>query len=104
METDTAGNIYLTGAFFGAVNFGLEDHTSANMRDLYIAKFNSAGANIWSGGFGGSADQESFAVAVHSPTEIYIGGYLFSMFNFGGETPWLVSDGQDDAFLAKLSN
>ncbi len=36
--------------------------------------------------------------------EIYIGGYLFSMFNFGGETPWLVSDGEDDAFLAKVSN
>jgi Kazal-type serine protease inhibitor domain len=104
LATDATGNLYLTGAFYGTVNFDLEDHTSANMRDLYIAKFNNAGANIWSGGFGGSADQESFAVAVHSPTEIYIGGYLFSMFNFGGETPWLVSDGQDDAFLAKLSN
>jgi hypothetical protein len=50
---DAAGNVFVTGYFEGAIDFGGGSATSAGMRDVYVAKFDAAGSHQWSRTYGG---------------------------------------------------
>jgi len=46
ITVDSSGNSYITGYFYGTVDFGAGNVTSAGTNDIFVLKLNSSGAGI----------------------------------------------------------
>ncbi len=100
LATDTSGNVVVTGTFEGSVDFGGGTLTSAGLKDIFVAKYTSAGVHVWSKRFGGSGTDQPMGIAVDGAGDVALTGRFQGSISFGGGS--LSSAGQDDAFLAKL--
>ncbi len=101
VAVDGSGNVIVVGKFEGTVNFGGDNLESAGADDMFLAKFDSEGAHLWSKRFGDtSLDQVAECVTIDALDNIIITGYFKSAVSFGGAT--LVSAGGDDIFIAKF--
>lgn len=98
--TDASGNVYIAGTFFGSVNFGGGLLTSVGDRDIFVAKFNSAGTHQWSKRFGDAVEQEIQSMAIDIGNNVYLAGSFLGSVNFGGGP--LVNQGSYDGYLVKL--
>ncbi|MCX6257234.1 MAG: hypothetical protein NTW49_04955 [Bacteroidia bacterium] len=104
---DADGNVYVTGAFRGTLDFGsyqLQQNDGTNYENCFLAKYNSSGNFLWSFKIGyspvifGSATSKSVFCDSHKNVylcgvfqgEIIINSVIFS------------SSGNDDIFLLKL--
>jgi len=86
---DSNGNIYVLG----------ESLNSVNNFDVWLAKYNSAGAQQWlTPTFGTNADDRPTEIAVDSAGNVFIGGYTFGTF------PNNISQGGFDYWIAKYDN
>jgi hypothetical protein len=78
---DAAGNRYVTGFFFGEVDFnpgaGIDAKISAGEADLFLTRFNADGSHAWTRTFGGSADDQAAAVAV-AGSSVFVAGRFAS--------------------------
>lgn len=100
--TDLQKNVYVTGWFKGAIDFGMGPVTSAGGEDGFLVKLGSAGNVIWSRTFGDAADQRAQALTLDSSGNPLMVGYFGgSMAVTGG--PTLTSAGNHDIFLVKLN-
>jgi len=90
---DANNNIYLSGHIWGE----LEGHTNNGCSDLYIAKLNPSGEEIWADVWGTPTNDYCKGIALDSLENIYIAGYTKG--SFGQPKP-----GLDDFFLTKYSN
>jgi hypothetical protein len=97
---DLAGNVYIGGFFMGGVNFGGGTLTSLGDRDLFVAKFNSAGTYQWAKRYGDAAEQFGQDLTVDIGDNVYFTGYYKGSVDFGGGA--LTNQGSYDAFLVKL--
>jgi hypothetical protein len=102
ISVDAAGNIYVTGAFTGVVDFGGGALTSAGLRDIFVLKLSSAGNHIWSRRFGGVGNDDGIAVAVDALGNVFVVGEYEANIDFGGGT--LLHNGANDIYLLKLSS
>ncbi|MFT3770294.1 MAG: nucleotide-binding protein [Minicystis sp.] len=101
VAVDAMGNVVITGYFQGSVTFGTTALTTAGGADIFVAKFNAAGAHVWSKKFGSATDDQlGLAVAVDPSGNVLLTGALVGAFAFGGAT--LTSAGGSDVFVAKL--
>ncbi|MBW4615281.1 MAG: SBBP repeat-containing protein [Desmonostoc vinosum HA7617-LM4] len=66
---DAAGNVYLTGTTTGPL-FG----TNQGFSDVWIAKYDKNGNQVWGKQFGSSGDEGSLAIATDSSGNSYIAG------------------------------
>jgi len=98
---DGSGNIYLVGYFMGTANFGGSDLTSAGGYDLFLAKYSSAGVHQWSRSYGGTGNEQAYAITLDTAGNIFVAGSMYFTCNFGGTN--MTSAGDADAFLAKYS-
>ena len=99
---DGSGNAIIAGYFTGAVDFGGGALPNAGPNaDIFVAKFGSDGAHVWSKSFGDTYAQSASAVAVDPSDNVLVTGGFYMTVDFGGGT--LTSAGYKDAFLAKLS-
>ncbi len=99
---DGSGNAIIAGYFTGAVDFGGGALPNAGPNaDIFVAKFGSDGAHVWSKSFGDTYAQTAYGVAVDPSDNVLVAGGFNGPINFGGGT--LTSAGYKDAFLAKLS-
>jgi hypothetical protein len=96
--TDAAGNIYVTGYYFGTVDFGGGALTS-NAWDAMVAKYTPSGAHVWSKRMGGSSYDMGQAIAVDAQGNVIVGGQFASTADFGGGP--LTSAGGYDGFVVK---
>ncbi len=97
MAVDGQGNIVVAGSFVGQINFGGGNILSKGGLDIFIAKYSSNGAYLWSKGIGGSSDDWAKAVAVDPSGNILITSWSGSgTVDFGGGPVSLVA-----AYLAK---
>ncbi len=75
---DSAGNVYLAGYFSGTADLdpgpGVVTRTSAGGRDVFLAKFTSAGTLVWVNTLGGTQDDEAMDVAVDGEGNVTIVG------------------------------
>ena len=63
--TDTSGNIYVTGGYYGPANFGSTNLPAASGGNFFLAKYNNAGAVQWvQASVGGSSDVYGIGLAV----------------------------------------
>lgn len=102
---DINNNIIVTGKFHGTVTFGTTTLTPSGSGDIFIAKFDKQGNNIWAKKAGGDSYDESIAVATDPIGNIFIAGYFYSTAFFGpNSNDYITSLGYADAFLAKYDN
>ncbi|MGH7895445.1 MAG: PKD domain-containing protein [Candidatus Binatia bacterium] len=86
VATDGSGNVYLTGFFIGTITFGggiLSVPFDTDL-DVFLAKFNSAGAHVWSKNFTNTGNDRGYGIAVDSGGNVAITGYFSNDINFGG--------------------
>lgn len=104
VTTDGVGNVIITGAFQGTVDFGGGNLTSVGDVDLFIAKFSATGEHIWSQRFGDALGQAGTAIATDTAGNVYVTGFFKGTMTFGGTT--LTTSGSgifQDIFLVKLA-
>jgi len=102
LGTDAAGNIVLAGDFTSMADFGGMPLVGSSpfYPDVFVAKLNSAGAHMWSAGYGDSGEQEGEDLAVDASGNIVVVGQIKGAIDFGGGA--LASAGEWDVFVAKL--
>jgi hypothetical protein len=102
VAVDKGGNIFITGAFTGTVDFGGGPLTSAGDSDIFLLKLDPTGKHVWSKRYGGPDQQSSSGVAVDGAGNVYITGYYLGSVTFGGATFTKVGCCFEDVFLAKF--
>jgi hypothetical protein len=104
VAVDAAGNVFVTGHFdvsSGGVDFGGGPLTSAGSRDVFLVKYSSAGAHLWSKRIGGTSGETGGAVGVDSGGNVIVAGNFQGTIDCGGGN--LTSAGLGDLFVAKYS-
>ncbi len=107
---DAANNIYVTGIFFGTVDFdpgaGISNLSSAGNEDIFVLKLDNNANFLWAKKLGGSSNDFCNAIVLDSDGSIYLNGYFdgTSDFDPGTGVSNLVSNGAADIFICKLSN
>lgn len=101
IATDVVGNSYLTGWFSGTVLFGATSVTSAGGHDLFVAKYDPAGACMWVARAGGPGDDYGSGIGIDGSGSAYVVGSYSGSAAFGSTT--LVSAGSSDVYLGKLN-
>jgi len=102
VATDLQDNIYVTGWFEGAVDFGMGAVTSAGGADGFVLKLGTNGNVLWAKTFGDTLDQRPVTISVSSGVVLLAGHFKGSMAIDGG--PTLTSAGGEDTFLIKLNS
>jgi hypothetical protein len=103
---DSAGNAYVTG-YTNSTNFPTAaafQAANAGNDDAFVAKFNAAGALVYSTYLGGAGIDHGNAIAVDSAGSAYVTGYTAST-NFPTANPFQAAygGGAADAFVTKLN-
>ena len=102
VAVDGSGNVYVTGEFYGTVNFGAGDVTSAGQTDGFVTKLNSAGAHQWTTTFGGTGWDYGNEMAVDASGNVHVTGHFHNTVNFGAGN--ITSNGGYDVFVTKLNS
>ena len=101
VAVDSVGDLIVTGAFAGTVDFGDGAKMNAGGADIFIAKLAANdGAPLWSKAFGDGGSQVAKGVAIDSAGNAVVSGACSGVVNFGGgPLPCL---GNADIFIAKF--
>jgi|GEM_PF-4025414 len=92
VAVDATGSVYVTGYTRGALVAG----QYRGGRDIFIAKYDDAGNQMWVRQFGTTADEEGLGIAVDAAFNIYVTGYTKGTLVPGQ------GKGGKDIFIAKL--
>lgn len=107
---DENKNIYVTGIFFGTVDFdpgpAVSNLTSAGNEDIFICKLDNNDNFIWAKRIGGSSNDYCNAIVIDKQDNICINGYFDGTSDFDPSTGIfnLTTSGQTDIFVCKLNN
>lgn len=104
------GDIVLLGAISDSVNFGGGALASAGVRDIFLATLSGQGGHVWSDSYGDAVDQfetngtESWlTLALDANSNIYIGGSLYGVLDFGGGDQLTANGDNPDVFHAQFN-
>lgn len=101
VAVDEMGSVYVTGTFSGTTDFGGGPIDAAGSEsDLFVAKYDTDGAHVWSRRFGDSSRQNGLAIAVGSGGEIVVAGTFAGSIDLGSE--FLEATDGSDIFLLVL--
>ena len=109
LAIDVDGYIYITGGFYGSVDFnpgGVPNIlTSAGNVDIFIQKMDMDGNNIWAINQGGVNSERGSYMQVDNGGNLYVSGTFSgtSTFSDGTTNSTLISAGSNDVFLLKMS-
>lgn len=111
IETDASGNVYIAGAFSDSVDFdpgtGIKKLGAADMRDAFLAKYNSAGDFIWAFSFGDTYDDEILDLKIDNEGNIIVTGSFMGTIDLDpgtGTTNVTSVMSNNDGFLAKYNS
>jgi hypothetical protein len=99
---DPSGNVYITGSFYGDLDFGGEILEHYAYGDVFIAKFNSAGIHLWSQRFGDSGSQYGWCLDLDDSGNVYLAGTFEDEIDFGCGLH--VCSGDSDLFMVKFDS
>lgn len=108
----TNGDILLTGKFQSLIDFTTNSVTfpvapttlvSEGQNDVYMARFDANGTNIWSKRFGGVLSDEGVNITSDSSGNIYMAGDTGSVIDFGNGITRSATV-NTDIFLAKFNS
>jgi hypothetical protein len=98
---DGVGNVLVTGNFWGTVDFGGGQLTSAGSNDIFVAKYDTSGNHLWSRGYGDDQNDQSWCIAVDGVGNVVVTGDFVGTIDLGGGM--LTSAGSSDIFIAKYN-
>ena len=108
---DGSGNIYITGAFSGTIDFdpgaGTNSLTSSGQGDIYFAKYDASGNHVWAYKIGNSGNEFGWNIGIDGSSNVYLSGVFQGTTDFdpGAGTASLTSNGSpNDIFFAKYSS
>ena len=107
---DGSNNIYIGGNFDGMVDFdpglGVANRTGKGHGDIFICKLDSSGNFLWVGTMGDINFDTVSSIAVDASGNVYMTGTFDGTvdFNPGGGTFNIMSEGNGDIFVSKLSS
>ena len=107
IATDSAENVFITGSFNSpTIFFGSSTLLNPNSTsDVFIAKYDSLGNEIWAKSAGGIDNDASQSIAVNSLGEIGVTGYFSSSsIVFGSITLYNSIPGYGEIFIVKYDN
>lgn len=107
--TDASGNIYITGAYIGTVDFDPSATTvnlvsNASSSDIFIAKYNSLGALVWAKSLGGANFDEGQRLDIDASNNLYVAGTFTGTADFDPSAltkTLTVFGGSNDVFVGK---
>lgn len=85
LAINAAGEIFYTGYYAGAANFG-DGSITPNNTDMFIVKYSSAGAVMWKKAFIVASSQQAQDVALDPSGNVVVTGNFAGMVDFGGQT------------------
>lgn len=101
IATDGANGMYATGEFSNPYSQGGISVPNAGGSDLFAIKYSSAGGLEFARSAGGPSNDAGYGVAVNAVGESYYTGTTFFRSDF--DQVKLTGNGENDAFLARLS-
>jgi PKD repeat protein len=104
VAVDASGNIFVTGSFQGAVNFGNATLVSSGGGDAFIAKYSGSCSTtaLWSRRFGSSTEDTGYGVSVDPSGDVIVSGNFSSNADFGAG--FVLTTGPfADVFIAKYA-
>lgn len=104
---DSVGNVYIAGLFTGRAAFadgGNSDVQGAGSTDIFIAKYDPAGALLWVRHAGGAGQDQATGIALDPAGNVLVTGSFSGTADFdpGPGILFLSSRGREDAFVWKL--
>jgi hypothetical protein len=108
IAVDAAGNIYITGYFWGTADFdpgpGTLHLTAAGYFDAFISKLDASGNLVWAKSFSSSTGIQAGAIAVDASGNVHTTGVINGTVDFdpGAGIYNLTSAGGGDIFVSKL--
>ena len=110
MDIDDSNNFVITGSFTDSANFnstGQEVYLYSvnNSQDVFLAKYETNGNNIWTKSFGSSSFDFGRSLGIHN-NDIYLAGTFsgdITINSLGGNT-LLTCGGLGDIFLTKFNS
>jgi len=101
IKADAAGNSYVTGYYYGTATFSGQTITSVGQQDIFIAKYNTAGALVWVQSAGGPMADIGNAITIDNAGNVLVTGQFAGTANFGAFS--LTSNtGNVNVFTTKL--
>lgn len=99
---DSCGNVVLAGSFKSPIDFGGGPLASDGSEDIFMAKFASDGAHVWSKKFGDQGKQHVRAVGIGPDDDIYMTGDFDGTVEFGGKPLTREPTYQSAIYLVRL--
>ena len=100
IDADAAGNVFLAGDHEGKIDFGAGVLDNTNGPNVYVAKLDPQGKQIWSHTYGDGQSQHAKGLSVDGKGHAVVAGTFSGAIDFGkGKIP---SGGGVDGFVAKL--
>src|SRR6185369_16713994 len=100
VATDSASNVYVSGALGGLGSFGGLNLTALGSSDAFVAKYGPTGTLLWARLLGGLDAETGRGVALSGSNPVTI-GYFYGAGVFAGTT--LNSSGMADGFVTRLA-
>ncbi|MDQ3046825.1 MAG: SBBP repeat-containing protein [Bacteroidota bacterium] len=98
----SGSSIYITGKFEGTGNFAGTTLSAAGGKEIFIAKYSTAGVFQWVKKAGGTGNDEGYAVSSDISGNAYVTGYFSGTASFSGTS--ITSKGGTDVFIAKYNS
>jgi hypothetical protein len=100
LTKDNESNIYVTGNFNEAIEFGNTTKIPVGDEDVYITKYHKSGALMWVQTIVGSDTQQAQAITTDNNKNIYLTGFFRQITSFADMS--YTSAGREDIFIARL--
>jgi Calx-beta domain/Beta-propeller repeat len=91
ISTDSSGNLYVIGSTDGS----FPGYSNSGRNDVFVAKYDSGGNQLWMRQFGTSSNDEALGIGTDSSGNLYVTG------GTSGSFPGYNNSGNGDAFVAK---
>ncbi len=104
LDTDPAGNSYVTGFIMGTAVFGTTSLTSSGSDDAFVAKVDSAGNWLWANKGGGTSSDCGNDICLDNAGYCWITGYYTRAASFGTWDLTAYVNYDYDIFVAKLDS
>lgn len=110
LQVDSDDNLYISGSYRGNADFdpgaGVDAHTAAGPRDIFVVKLDSSGGFIWAKTLGGPGFERCYGLDIDSERSVYVGGYFADSVDFdpGPGFSNQQSGGEKDAYVLKLDS